>query len=1069
MKRQPIDPELLRDKLSVAQGKQYWRSLEELAGDPAFLETLQREFPAHAAEWAAEWVDPVSRRQFLTLMGASLALAGLSGCTSKPRETIMPYVRQPENIVLGKPLYYATTMTLGGFGTGLLVESHEGRPTKIEGNPQHPASRGATDVFAQAAVLGLYDPDRAQTVSFRERARTWGELIDELRTRLGPKTPRAKGAGVAVLTETVGSPTLVGQFEQFFTQYDAARLYRYEPVATGTAEEGARLAFNKAHHFYYRVAQADVVVSLDGDFLGSGPGHLAYSREFAARRREGGKAKDNKRGMNRLYAVESSLSITGASADHRLALPPSKVEAFARALAAKLGVAGSASTLEGEAARWVDAVAADLRYQSGRTRRLAGTTLVVTGPQQPAAVHGLVHAINAELGNLGTSVVVTGPAFGATVAGKSPGTLKQLNDDVAKGTITTLLILGGNPAYTAPADVPFAKLLEDQLLVTRDRWLAVHLSPHSDETSRLCHWHVPEAHFLESWSDAIAYDGTASLVQQLIAPLYAGRSAHELVAALCRRRNPQGETSGSDYDDRTPYDLVRDHWKTKKNLDGQAFERFWRQALHDGVIADSKLPTLPAPSLVEGLAGRIGPARPASGGYELVLAPDPTVHDGRFANLGWLQELPKPLTKLSWDNALLLSPATAEALGVGTRIGHWRGGEHGDSKCDVVKIGHAGRELEAAVWIVPGHADGAATLHLGYGRTRAGKVGNDHGFNANLLRLSTSPSLLTGVELSKVAGRTYLLACTQAHFNMQGRDPVRSSTVEKYSKHEHFGPHEHGGKVALPTLYPDEHKYPGYKWGMAIDLSACTGCSACVVACQAENNIPVVGKEQVTRGREMHWLRIDRYFETPRGEADVKDRLRVHFQPVLCMHCENAPCEVVCPVEATVHGDEGTNDMVYNRCIGTRYCSNNCPYKVRRFNFFQFSDYVTPSLKLLYNPEVTVRSRGVMEKCSFCIQRISAARIEASKEALAEPGKRVDPNRREGVAYIRDGEVVTACQAACPAEAIVFGDLGDKKNSRVYRLQESDLRYDLLGELGTRPRVVYLAAIRNPNPVLETK
>jgi molybdopterin-containing oxidoreductase family iron-sulfur binding subunit len=1086
----PIDPELLRDRLSVAQGKQYWRSLEELAEDPGFQDMLLREFPNQAYAWT----DALSRRNFLTLMGASLALAGLGGCTRRPTETIMPYVRQPERMILGKPLFYATTMTLGGYGTGLLVESHEGRPTKIEGNTKHPTSLGATSVHAQAAILGLYDPDRSQTVQYRQRVRTWSDVVEELRRRLGPQSKRAKGKGLAILTETVGSPTLAWQLGAFLTDYPQAQHFLYEPWSRDSVAEGARLAFGKPTGVHYQLAGADVIVALDADLLGSLPGHLAYTHDWAARRRDAG----GKAGMNRLYAVEATLTITGAVADNRLSLPPSQVEGFARALAGKLGVeAVEAPKLEGRPAAWIDVLARDLTRKDGKSRP-AGTTLVVAGDGQPPAVHAVVHAINAKLGNLGKTVVLTAPVLPSIKLPKekvpdrsSMSSLDRLRKAIEGGKIDTLLILGGNPAYTAPADIPLAELLQNKLL---DRnWLAVHLGTHFDETSRLCQWHIPEAHFLESWSDARAHDGTASIVQPLIAPLYSGRSAHEVLAALSRRKNGEGGKTSSDYDERSPYQLVRDYWRAHRpeRTAKEDFERFWQTTLHDGVIDGTKFPALEKPALQDGWAKRIGPPPKASGGaageVELIFALDPAVYDGRFANNGWLQEMPKPLTKLTWDNAVLMSPATADKLGVKWRIGAWKGGEHGDSIVSVVRLEHGEGVLEAPAWILPGHADGAVTLHLGYGRTRAGKVGTGVGVDANTVRNASHPRFLTGVRISKVDGKSHTLACTQGHFNMAGRDPARSATLAEYKKDPHFatrhdlaGGHNGKGRHELPTLYPPDHQYNGYKWGMALDLSTCTGCSACVVACQAENNIPVVGKDQVTRGREMHWLRIDRYFETRRDDKERIDQLRVHFQPVMCQHCENAPCEVVCPVEATVHGDEGTNDMVYNRCVGTRYCSNNCPYKVRRFNFLQYSDYTTPSLKLMYNPDVTVRTRGVMEKCTFCIQRIAYARIEASKEALDNPGQRADPHQRKvqgaDVAYIRDGEVVTACQAACPAGAIVFGDLNDKDlkgqkrpGSAVWRMHQSELRYDLLGDLNTRPRAFYLAELHNPNPELEGK
>ena len=1062
MKRDPVDPGLIRDRLAPAQGKRYWRGIEELADDPAVRAMVEREFPSGASMMA----DPLSRRRFLGLMGASIALAGAAGCRP-PTGTILPYIRQPENMVLGKPLFYATTMSLAGWGVGLLVESHEGRPTKIEGNTLHPASLGGTSPLHQASILGLYDPERSQSVQYRARPRAYEDALAALRQRLA-----GDGAGFALLTEAVGSPTLQAQIDSFLKAHPKARWFQHEPVHRDNSAKGAKLAFGKAVHCFPRLEKADVVVSLGADFLAEGPSHLADARAFASRRRPG------QGQMSRLYAVETNLTVTGANADHRLALKPSAIEGVARALAAKLGVPGA----QGEDAahgKWLDAVAADLKS------RAPGKTLVLAGEGQPAVVHAIVHAINAHLKNLGQTVACIEPPLPVQAAAS---TLSALADALQAGDIDTLLVVGSNPAYTAPADLPIARLMEQALKTpARDRkskkdWLAVHMGQGFDETARLCHWHIPQTHFLEEWSDAVAFDGTASVVQPLIAPLYQGKSAHELVGAITRT-----ETG---WDTRAPMDLVKAHWRTRH--ESGDFEAWWAKGLHDGVLAGVKGKDV-APAIAASLfdADQMKPV-PASGkGYELCFAPEPGVFDGRFAGNGWLQEWPRPITRLTWDNALLVSPATAEALGVADRVGNGKGGEHGQAEAGMVAIEQGGRKLKAAVWVVPGHADGAATLHLGYGRTHAGKVGSGAGFDAYKLRLSTASWFLAGASIARTAGQ-HEMACVQYHASMEGRDLYRSGTLDEYKKDPGFATaHDlpapgfekgEGGRRKPLTLYSaGDHKYPGYRWGMAVDLSACTGCGACVVACQAENNSPVVGKEEVRRGREMHWLRIDRYFQS--GKDDAPLPYGAAFQPVMCQHCEQAPCELVCPVEATVHGDEGTNDMVYNRCVGTRYCSNNCPYKVRRFNFFQYADFDTPQFKLMHNPDVTVRSQGVMEKCTFCIQRVSYARIEAAKEAMDEldlpagKRKRRDANGPDGqprlmdgaeVPLIRDGEVMSACQSACPSQAIVFGDLNDKK-SKVRQMHDSALRYDLLGELGTRPHVAYLAAVKNPNPALEAR
>jgi molybdopterin-containing oxidoreductase family iron-sulfur binding subunit len=661
-----------------------------------------------------------------------------------------------------------------------------------------------------------------------------------------------------------------------------------------------------------------------------------------------------------------------------------------------------------------------------------GRSLVIAGDHQPAAVHAIAHAINDALGNAGTTVIYTDSIRPKTA--KPPGTLEELSDDMNSGAVELLLIVGGNPVYDAPADFDFAKRLDKVAL-------RAHLSLYEDETSNLCHWHLPAAHFLEMWSDAVAFDGTVSIIQPLIAPLYGGRSPHELLSDLTLDAS------------RSAYDLLRDYWRAHwpNPVAGAAFEAAWKKSLNDGLIENSAFKPRsmtvkpPAETAVAG----------ASDELEIVFRTDASVYDGRFANNGWLQELPKALTKLVWGNVALVSPATAERLGVSQDVaGH--GGEHGAVETDVVQLNYRGRTVKAPIWIMPGQPDDSITVTLGHGRTRAGHVGNGVGFNAYALRTSEAPWFDSGLKVGKT-GERQLLACTQDHHLMEHRHLVRSATLDVYRKNPHFAdaPEKTEEKEGIPevhghpaiSLYPEkEHPYNGYKWGMAIDLTACVGCNGCVIACQAENNIPVVGKEQVTRGREMHWIRLDTYYQ------GGMENPATHFQPVPCMQCENAPCELVCPVGATVHSDEGLNDMVYNRCVGTRYCSNNCPYKVRRFNFLQYSDYTTPSLKLLNNPDVTVRSRGVMEKCTYCVQRITEARIDADKA-----------NRT-----IRDGEVLTACQAVCPAEAIMFGDLNDP-TSRVSKWKAEQLNYTLLEELNTRPRTTYLASLRNPNPAIHDR
>lgn len=982
---------------SAAQGKDYWRSLEELVDTEEFRQYLYREFPENAQEWN----DPVGRRQFLKLMGASLALAGLSACTRQPTETIVPYVQPPEYIVPGRPLFFATATSISGIADGLLVESHMGRPTKVEGNPDHPSSRGATDAFAQASVLTLYDPDRSQTLTYLGEIRPWTAFLGEIQSVMADKRA-TQGAGLRILTETVGSPTLAAQLRALLTEFPAAKWHQYEPVNRDNARAGARLAFGRDVNTIYRFEAAEVVLALDCDFLACGPGNLRYARDFAAKRR----IVAGNTGMNRLYVVESALTGTGAKADHRLALRSGEIEGLARAVAAALG-APVASTYTAHA-NWVGALARDLQRHRGKS-------IIIAGDSQPPIVHALAHAMNQMLGNVGNTVVYTDPVEANTA--DHTESLRQLAGDMEAGAVDMLVIVGGNPVYTAPADLNFRELISKVRL-------RIHLSLYNDETSELCHWHIPEAHYLETWSDARAYDGTVSIIQPLIAPLYRGKSAHELLAAF----TSQPERSG--------YDIVRDYWRSR-NSSGD-FEQFWRKALHDGLVPNTVLPAISVNVNMSAIAAQ-PPAALGSGqgAMEIVFKPDPTIYDGRFANNGWLQELPKPLTKLTWDNAALIAPNTAIRLGLASA------GRPEEANEKVVELNYQGRAVQAPILVMPGHAEDSVTVHLGYGRWRAGRVGSGQGFNAYAIRASTAPWFGSGLEI-RPTGHRYPLAITQQHHMLEGRNHVRAATLEQYRQDPEFA--HKMAHAPEGSLYPD-YQYPGYAWGMAIDQMACVGCNACVVACQAENNIPIVGKAQVLNNREMHWLRIDTYYK---GDPGKPETIEAYFQPMLCQHCEKAPCEVVCPVAATVHDSEGLNNMIYNRCVGTRYCSNNCPYKVRRFNFLQYVDWDTPSLKLMRNPDVTVRSRGVMEKCTYCVQRIAYARIEAEKEG------------RE----IRDGEIVTACQAACPTEAIVFGNINDK-NSRVARLRAEPRNYGVLAELNTRPRTTYLAAVRNPNQEIE--
>jgi MoCo/4Fe-4S cofactor protein with predicted Tat translocation signal len=1025
-----MDFSAIRSRLAGSEGRLYWRSLGELSDSDQFREYLHREFP----EQASQWNDPKGRREFLKLMSASLALAGVSACTKQPAEKIIPYVRQPEDLVPGRPLFFATAVPFAGIAAPVLVESHEGHPTKVEGNLQHPASLGSTDSFTQAAVLTLYDPDRLQTVMYRGDVRGWGDFLTAIKLTLG--TQKAKqGAGLRFLTETITSPTVGEQMTLIQQAFPQAKWHQWDPVSRDAGRAAAKGAAGHAADAIYHFDKADIVVTLDADFLTCGASSIRYAHDFAERRRAGVDVEHGSTSeagaavMPRLYAIESTPNITGAKADHRLALKASEIEGAARALSAG-GTGGAFSNASAQ--KFLAAVARDLQAHRGRS-------LVVAGEFQPAAVHHLAHQMNQTLGNVGATVT-----YAPTVEVNSMDQLASLRELVTAmdaGQVDLLVILGSNPVFTAPADLKF----QERLAKVR---LAVSHTLYADETSMLCHWNLPEAHALESWSDARAYDGTVTVMQPLIAPLYDGKTTQEVLAAFIDAQN--GKTS---------HDLVKDYWTRAlggkvggyaiTDATGQPFkspDSFWKHVLHDGWIPGSapKQPEgAPAAASSSQLSASSNPQPAGSGqpeagsqsgsGLEIIFRPDPTVWDGRFANNGWLQELPKPLTKITWDPTAWVSPRLAEQQKL-------RDG-------DVIELKFRGNTAKLPVTIVPGHPDGAVTAFFGYGRQVTGRVGTSADALAkefNVYRLRTSDALWfgAGLEIAKTGDR-FVIARTQEHHLMEHRAPVRVATIAEYQKDPEVIAHQ-GEKVPKTLTMIADWKYEGHKWGMSIDLTSCTGCGVCTVACVAENNIPVVGKDQVNRGREMHWIRVDHYF----SGKDLENPETVH-QPVPCMQCEDAPCELVCPVGATTHSSEGLNDMVYNRCVGTRYCSNNCPYKVRRFNFLLYQDWTTPSYEPLRNPDVTVRSRGVMEKCTYCVQRINYARIDS---------KRLDRP-------IKDGDIVPACAAACPSDAIVFGDLNDPA-SRVAKLRKLEREYSLLEELNTRPRTTYLAAIRNANPEL---
>ncbi len=999
----PMTLAAVRAELKGTRGKKFWRSLDELAGTEEFERAVEQEFPSAAQEW----VDPVSRRGFMKLMGASMALAGLAGCTKQPDEPIFPYIKQPEDLILGKPMYFATAHPFPTGAVPTLVKADQFRPIKIDGNPEHSYNQGSSDVFTQGSLLALYDPDRSKRVTLRGENREWSEFARTFRDAVVASNG---GTGIYFLSTTITSPTLARQWKAVQQAYPQARLIQYDPAIAGTVLATGAIP-------QYDLSGADVIVSLDADFLSGAayPGHHKLVREYAQRRKDPTK-------LNRLYSIESTPTTTGMKAEHRLVLRASEVPAFAAALAAAVGATGvpaSSYAWTGEQQKFLSALAKDLKAANGKSA-------VIPGLYQDASVTALAAAINSALGNTGKTVSVSSEPLNPLPSDQIAD-MKALVADLNAGKVEWLIILNANPIYSSPADLDFPSAFNKAKMVA-------HLGPHQDETGQIAHWHIPSAHPLEFWSDARSYDGTVSIVQPLIDPLYGGRSAHDVLQMLLAEPLLSS------------YAAVRETWKTAIKGD---FETGWRKALHAGWIEDTKFETsgkattaainVPTPSPKENI--------------EIIFRPDPNIYDGRFSNVGWLQELPKPVTSLSWDNAAIVSGATLSALKL--------------EEDDIVEITVGSGKVKAPVIVAPGHPDNSVTVYLGYGREAAGRVGSGAGFSAYQIRPTWAPFYAAG-SIRKVDGK-WGIAITKSHYQdhrsktfsdygnqnrsleaveaLGPRGIIRYATLDEYKQNPGFANEGEGHeKTSMGTSMFPNWTYTENAWGMSIDMSSCTGCNACVIGCYAENNIAVVGKQQVRIGRNMQWIRIDSYFE-----GDLASP-RAHFQPMLCQHCENAPCEQVCPVGATVHTPEGLNTMVYNRCVGTRYCSNNCPYKVRRFNFLLFSDYETESLKLMRNPDVSVRSRGVMEKCSYCVQRITAARIEADKENRA----------------IKDGEVQTACQQACPAQAITFGNINDK-GSRVAKQRSDERTYQVLADQNTRPRTTYVAAVINPNSELEDK
>jgi molybdopterin-containing oxidoreductase family iron-sulfur binding subunit len=1008
--------------------REYWRSLAHLADAPEVRAAAEKEFASYEPDEMLK-MSGVTRRRFMKLMSASMALAGmtLTGCRRWPQEKLAPYTSVPHNRTApGIPEQYATIMEINGVGSPLLVTSFDGRPIKIEGNPSHPYSQtvanraGASDAMAQASILEIYDPDRSQAVINRagstQVASDWGRFTNWMNATIDSLTSR-QGQGLAILGESTSSLTTARLKAAVLKRFPKAQFFEYEPLSRDNEIAGVKLALGRPARQVLNLSKAMVLVLLDADPLGTHPAHVHYAFEWASNR------PNAKKQMSRVYAIESAMTISGSVADCRLGVRPSRIGAILSALAARLGAGGMDMTLAPEEESLIKHLLADIADNSGKS-------LVMVGAQHEPALHALALAINEKIGAVGSTLTLVQEPDGDRASHFD--SIADLAGKLKAGRIDTLVILGGNPAYDAPADLDFASAM-------KSAGTSIHLSLYDNETSHAALWHVPRAHFLEAWGDCRAWDGTIGICQPLIEPLYGGKTSDQVLAFLAGE--PETESDA----------IVR---KTFAEMEDAA----WREALNEGLVKNSGFKPVSGPILTAP-----APLAAAQQGYEVRFLQDSKLYDGRFATSGWLQEIPDPLSKIVWDNAALISKKDADSLGVG--IG------------DMLEIAVGSSSVKIAAFVLPGQPAGVVGLALGYGRTLGEHIGSDVGVNTYALRKSGA-MFFAPAQVSKT-GDYYELATTQDHhlIDQLGIEMRQSQVGEKYNGAEVI--HEMTFKEwkevkaaperSIPLqLYqpPEELDDPNerhHAWGMSIDLSKCIGCHACVAACQAENNIPIVGKDQVLKNRQMHWIRIDRYFK---GEADDPNP-EVVFQPVACQHCENAPCEQVCPVGATTHDTEGLNVMVYNRCVGTRYCSNNCPYKVRRFNYLDWHSqdprhdkYPKPWLNLpdlqqietvpkvkqmMYNPEVTVRMRGVMEKCTFCIQRIHNTTI--SKRAHGEK--------------LNDGDIMTACQQACPTQAIVFGDL--KEKSKVSRLHGDPRAYGLLDEaLATKPRNMYLAKVSNP-------
>jgi len=1012
---------------------QGFESPDALADAEGFGAELRRLDPEQAEAFEA---SGLSRRSFMGLMSASMALGGIgTGCLRKPVQYIMPYTNRPEDLIPGKPRYFASNLQVGSSVLGVIVESQDGRPTKIEGNPAHPVNRGRTDALTQALILGLYDPDRSQSARISDAPVSFGRGLDSI-DAFAASMAQANGAGFAFLVEDRRSPTFARQLDAMRRAYPQLQVFVHDPTRRATQARALSTLGAPQTRLQYDLSAASVIVALDSDFMGTEADNVAGARGYAdGRRMDGGETSE----MNRLYAVEPLFTVTGAAADNRLQVAASQVGKFARALAHALVNQGlrlptgvdrlAAASDDTRITGWAAAVAEDLL-----NHRRASAVLV--GDRQPPWVHGLALAINEALENRDRTFFLR-----ADDTMLDAGDLSALAEAIDGGRVRSLAIVGADPVYTGGVDLDFATKLGR--LET-----SIHLGYHVDPTARAVETHIPRCHDLEAWSDLRAVDGTTGIQQPLIAPLFESLSELDFLARMLpdTARAGGGDADGPSNEG---YARVRATWRA---LGGADFERTWRRWLHQGFIDTAPAPTSQAALTYSGVLGEVDelPA-PTAQELEVVFTLDTKTLDGRYANNAWLQELPDPITKLTWDNAALVGVNTARALGVsfGRAIDNADVPVtlYGQLHATMATIRVGDRDLDLPLLVTPGVADNTIVLPLGYGRRGFGRVAEGAGFDTYALRTSERPWIAPGARVTTTR-RTYTLATTQDHGSVEGRPLALEASLDTYREQPYFALSDELLPAAyLRSLWTEPLPRDGQQWGMTIDLTTCTGCNTCTIACQAENNISVVGKARVLEGREMSWIRLDRYYS---GDADDP---QAYMQPVACMHCENAPCEQVCPVAATVHGPEGTNDMAYNRCIGTRYCANNCPFKVRRFNFFNFArenDEENPLYRMQKNPDVTVRFRGVMEKCSYCIQRVNEAKIHA---------------KVHGTGVVPDGAITPACGQACPTDAIVFGDINDP-NSRVSRMKARNRNYAMLSWLNIHPRTTYLAKIRNPNPRL---